>query len=53
MIILFIISARDAVNNFLDDEKNHNKYLSPTEMNCLGIILLPQYINWIVMLVFK
>lgn len=29
-------SARDAVNNYLDDEKNRNKYLSPTEMNCLG-----------------
>ena len=28
------------MNNFLDDEKNRNKYLSPTEMNCLGILLL-------------
>lgn len=31
-----IIIARDAVNNFLDSEKNRNKYLSPTEINCLG-----------------
>lgn len=45
--MVFIIAARDAVNNYLDDEKNRNKYLSPTEMNCLGMykygILLSQY----------
>ena len=39
--IIIIVIARDAVNNFLDGEKNRNKYLSPTEMNCLGT-----YIVW-------
>ena len=31
------------MNNFLDDEKNRNKYLSPTEMNCLGTLLFVVY----------
>ena len=38
-----IIIARDAVNNFLDSEKNRNKYLSPTEMNCLGKLYYVMY----------
>ena len=31
------------MNNFLDGEKNHNQYLSPTEMNCLGIHVIYFY----------